>query len=799
MLRPYLAVIHDSFRAALHSRVLYIMLGLIGLALIALAPLHLRQQTDWELNRRQHFVNPPRLAKRLIDEGQTGKRSAVAHVWNQLSTDVRQQLEKAAVAPEEVEDPDDPGPPGRAPVYGKLAGELNVLMSDRGFYDEEAFAGKRLTEEAVALRDKGVDTLSDLELKRFNRLLLSTALRRDIAPPRQTRLNFYYGPWRWKWLETGVSQAQLASSVSASLIWIFDNIVMSIGIFIAILVTASVIPEMLEPGSLNLLLSKPVHRWGLLIAKFVGGCAFILVCAVVFFGGIWLWLGIQLGMWESVILYSIPIYLVVFAMYYAVSVLAGIWFRSPILCITFAVLFWAICFAIGMGYGRLNNWFYNVAPAELVATGNGVMYVDLQQNNRFWNDSRDNWETVTLRDTTTDDMAAAAVASLIIRLDELPDLPGPAWDVEGGRILASDAGFPAGPSSRTEWLSVDRQPGWTATAQGQYPAGTQCLFAAGDSRVFAINRSGYVFETELQEPEDTDEAPATSDDPPDAGPGMLDRLVKSVTQSSEFSNVSDYEEPLDLAGTHAASLNEKNEIALYSRGQLVILGRNDDNQFQILRTAPLDQQENLRMTAHVQFRGNDVFVMFGNGRFFHVAADTLKTVWEGMLDNRNAVRTLTASPDGRFAAVTFRNGHLWMYDAERPGESGQPGLGGQGDIMTATFDLQGRLWTGDRFCVARAWDPEQMSQLDSRQPPSEWLTRGFQLVIRPLYRMFPKPGEFERVLTRLSSSGDTLYNPEIDLTKQPQSDDPWQPLRSGVVFMLVTLGISCWIFQRTDY
>jgi len=42
-MRPYLAIIIDSFRAALASRVLYIMLALITLLFLIVGPLHLTE------------------------------------------------------------------------------------------------------------------------------------------------------------------------------------------------------------------------------------------------------------------------------------------------------------------------------------------------------------------------------------------------------------------------------------------------------------------------------------------------------------------------------------------------------------------------------------------------------------------------------------------------------------------------------------------------------------------------------------------------------------------------------------
>ena len=159
MFRAYLAVIHDSFRAAFASRVLYIMLILIGLILLALAPLHLDQQVDWEIQTTEHVVNPTRLATRLVEEGKSGKRPAVAHVWNRLSPDLQQGLEDvvAAESDEDRQETAESGPPRVLSQTRKLVTELNEQLARRDFYDEEAFSGKGVSACAKKFGEEAVE------------------------------------------------------------------------------------------------------------------------------------------------------------------------------------------------------------------------------------------------------------------------------------------------------------------------------------------------------------------------------------------------------------------------------------------------------------------------------------------------------------------------------------------------------------------------------------------------------------------------------------------------------------------
>ena len=247
MLRPYVSVIRDSFRAAMKSRVLYVVLALIVLVLLVIAPFHCRQTLDWYVTPNS-ITAPERLAARLVEEGKSGKRPAVEHIWNQLSGKLQTELSEQFSADDDTDESRSSeaktknkkrGNGDRRPnqVMLKLVTEFNEMMSGDSLYDEQAFSTKRLNEEARGLVDKG-SSRSLEEDQRLNRLLLTTALRRDIVAPGQTQLDFYYLVWKWSAFTTNKSHTAFASSISNQLPGYFDKFIMSIGIFIAILITA---------------------------------------------------------------------------------------------------------------------------------------------------------------------------------------------------------------------------------------------------------------------------------------------------------------------------------------------------------------------------------------------------------------------------------------------------------------------------------------------------------------------------------------------------------------------------------
>lgn len=83
-----------------------------------------------------------------------------------------------------LEDKLDEVKPDKRPLkrlQADIVAELNALIQKRDFYEPSIFEGARITEEAKALADKGVDTLTHTQLCRLNRLLLEGLFSNCIA------------------------------------------------------------------------------------------------------------------------------------------------------------------------------------------------------------------------------------------------------------------------------------------------------------------------------------------------------------------------------------------------------------------------------------------------------------------------------------------------------------------------------------------------------------------------------------------------------------------------------------------
>ena len=99
-------------------------------------------------------------------------------------------------------------------------------------------------------------------------------------------------------------------------------------IFISIFSTASVIPSVLEKGTIDLYLSKPIARWELLLGKILGSILVVAANIGVFMIGAWIILSWRLGEWNTGFIAAAPVLLFAFIVLYSVIVLCNLLTRG---------------------------------------------------------------------------------------------------------------------------------------------------------------------------------------------------------------------------------------------------------------------------------------------------------------------------------------------------------------------------------------------------------------------------------------------------------------------------------------
>ncbi len=148
-------------------------------------------------------------------------------------------------------------------------------------------------------------------------------------------------------------------SLTGSVYWIENILVNNIGawviILIGVVVTAFFIPNMLQKGSLDLLLVKPVTRVGLLGFKYLGGLLFVFLNSLIAIGGVWLVLGVRTGIWTPGFPLTILVITFFFAILYSVSALFGVLTRSAVLAIFMTCIAWVLLFVLAQAHYYLNR------------------------------------------------------------------------------------------------------------------------------------------------------------------------------------------------------------------------------------------------------------------------------------------------------------------------------------------------------------------------------------------------------------------------------------------------------------
>lgn len=103
------------------------------------------------------------------------------------------------------------------------------------------------------------------------------------------------------------------------------------GMLLAIFASSGLIPSVLEPGRIELMLSKPVKRYHILLGRYLGNLLVVSANIIYLVVGVWLIFGAKTGIWSHTFLYSIGTTVFMFAVLLSVLVLVGVSFESAAL------------------------------------------------------------------------------------------------------------------------------------------------------------------------------------------------------------------------------------------------------------------------------------------------------------------------------------------------------------------------------------------------------------------------------------------------------------------------------------
>jgi len=119
------------------------------------------------------------------------------------------------------------------------------------------------------------------------------------------------------------------------------------GILIAIVATAAFVPNMVQKGTVDLLVARPIPRWKIYLYKYFGGLTYVIIAAGYLIVGSWFVIALRSGIWSTGYLMSWPLLVFFFAALYSVSALIGLLTRSAVASILISAVVWFVVSSIG--------------------------------------------------------------------------------------------------------------------------------------------------------------------------------------------------------------------------------------------------------------------------------------------------------------------------------------------------------------------------------------------------------------------------------------------------------------------
>ncbi len=120
-----------------------------------------------------------------------------------------------------------------------------------------------------------------------------------------------------------------------------------IATILALISTAGIFPDLVNGGSIGLLVSKPISRLRLFLTQYLAGLLFVALQVTVFCLASFLVIGLRGGAWEPGLFMAVPLVVCFFSYLFAVCVFWGLVTRSTLAALLLTLIFWFGIWAIG--------------------------------------------------------------------------------------------------------------------------------------------------------------------------------------------------------------------------------------------------------------------------------------------------------------------------------------------------------------------------------------------------------------------------------------------------------------------
>ena len=293
------AIVHDTWRQSKHQWVMLLLIAAIGLYVpFAILMPQVRKAPDGTEFLGTVFQK---------DTAQSGMETG----WNGLYADaLRDEL-------------------GYDDDIEKLSAELNDLLdefNDLDFQIKSLEANDPSSPQLGPLIDKRRDLehmrdSKDRYLKEFRRMV-----REDVSQRTDERT-----------ADISKMQKGVEFWLSSSAQFLF-----MVSLMVYIFVCAGYMPTMIEAGSIDLVLSKPIRRWHIYFGKYVGGLLLFSAILMIAYIAIFIGIGVKTGIWHVKFFGALPMTLFSLALLYAIIAWVGLWTRSTLMSAILGLVYYVI-------------------------------------------------------------------------------------------------------------------------------------------------------------------------------------------------------------------------------------------------------------------------------------------------------------------------------------------------------------------------------------------------------------------------------------------------------------------------
>lgn len=717
----------------------------------------------------------------------------------------------------------------------------NYLITETRLWDDPTW-GDRIDSRQTKKLWEQRGTLTEDYLKRLNRMLIQEGLRGQLAVPPESNATLTYAGMKLQALP--ISGVGLTEMIRLWLPFVLDKLFLTIGVLLAILVTSTAIPQMLEEGSLYLLLSKPQTRLFLLLSKYIGSGILILIISSLFLSGVWLILGTRFNVWMVEVLWCIPLALVIFLVYYSVTVGIGLVFRNVILSIIATILFAGTCYLLSFSRYTYSGIVSFQRTADIQVEGDTIVRRSAHNHTEFYDAANGKWElgmyelgrdmppevfsTMSVIMPSTSSTSPIYLADKQLFVGEVqffpprPDLPK--------RMAVARSGHP-NELSKPHIL-------------GEVPFGCLGFWTDAENRLHAVTSYGMVVrlneageqlladaaqgkfpppagaveeaaEGKADTAEEAEPVPTSVAESTDPSSDRSEGAVAEVDSSAKPTAVKKVGTGLtwlpagNLAYDTARSLDriafDQNRETCFSLGRTTIsrAKRDFNGVYQLETTVGLPWEWTALNRVPMGYLKGMLLIPLRGRTMVVFDAQSLEPVAELQLPRPGIPLSLCCDEDSGLAVVTYANGETWLFDSADKSFSKKQFVR---KATSSAFDSKGQL------VIAHGVDDFTIVQLPSgavvsSPPVQKNLIRNiYDWCVDPIYSVFPKPNECYVLIEHLANDGSVDSNRaedspvEIDIdAMNAQADNPWSPILSSGVFALVLMLFNCLYFWRQEF